>query len=66
MYGFTESLNLSVSVAICLNALVTKLRDAGNAFHLSEAEKNELKLAWYRKIVRGSDIIEREFLRSIE
>jgi tRNA (guanosine-2'-O-)-methyltransferase len=66
MYGFTESLNLSVSVAICLNTLVTKLRDASTSFHLSATEKNELKLAWYRKIVRGSDIIEREFLRTIE
>jgi tRNA (guanosine-2'-O-)-methyltransferase len=66
MYGFTESLNLSVSVAICLNTLITKLRDAGEGVFLSDKEKIDLKLAWYRKIVRGSDIIEKEFLRSIE
>lgn len=66
MYGFTESLNISVSVAICLNTILTKVR-AGNAFvGLSEQEKALLKLKWYRKIVRKSDLIEREFLRTIE
>jgi tRNA (guanosine-2'-O-)-methyltransferase len=66
MYGFTESLNLSVSVAICLNTLVTKLHQLDDSLYLSEADKNVLKLAWFRKIVRGSEIIEREFLRTIE
>jgi tRNA (guanosine-2'-O-)-methyltransferase len=65
MYGFTESLNLSVSVAICLNTLVTKLHNSLTATYLSEPDKDELKLDWYRKIVRGSEIIEREFLRTI-
>jgi tRNA (guanosine-2'-O-)-methyltransferase len=66
MYGFTESLNLSVSVAICLNTLVTQLHKSHIPLYLSESDKNSLKLAWYRKIVRGSEIIEREFLRTIE
>jgi tRNA (guanosine-2'-O-)-methyltransferase len=65
MYGFTESLNLSVSVAICLNTLVNKLHHEKYFFYLREEEKEALKLEWYRKIVRGSEIIEREFLRSI-
>jgi tRNA (guanosine-2'-O-)-methyltransferase len=66
MYGFTESLNLSVSVAICLSTLVNKLHNESNSFCLGEDEKQILKLEWYRKIVRGSKIIEREFLRSID
>ena len=66
MYGFTESLNLSVSVAICLNVLITKLHRSPVANYLSEPEKEVLQLAWYRKIVRGSQIIEREFLRTID
>jgi tRNA (guanosine-2'-O-)-methyltransferase len=66
MYGFTESLNISVSVAICLNTILTKVH-ANNAFiGLSEQERAKLKLKWYRKIVRKSDLIEREFLRTIE
>lgn len=66
MYGFTESLNISVSVAICLNALVTKLHLADIDTGLTQEEKGNIRLAWYRKIVRKSDLIEREFLRTIE
>lgn len=66
MYGFTESLNLSVSVAICLNTLISKLRRGGRSLCLTEEEQRQLKLDWYRKIVRGSEIIEREFFRTNE
>jgi tRNA (guanosine-2'-O-)-methyltransferase len=66
MYGFTESLNISVSVAISLNTLMKKLRDSEIAYRLSEEEKRLIRLEWYKKIVRGSDVIEREFLRTIE
>jgi tRNA (guanosine-2'-O-)-methyltransferase len=64
MFGFTESLNISVSVAICLNTLITKLHQDWK-YGLTEAEKAELTLQWYRKVVRKSDLIEREFLRAI-
>jgi tRNA (guanosine-2'-O-)-methyltransferase len=66
MYGFTESFNISVSAAICLNTLVTKLHSNGSFVGLNDSEKDSLKLKWYRKIVRKSDLIEREFLRTIE
>jgi tRNA (guanosine-2'-O-)-methyltransferase len=66
MYGFTESLNISVSVAISLNTLITKLRPLENEYGLSEEEKEVIRLIWYRKIVKRSDIIEKEFLRTIE
>jgi tRNA (guanosine-2'-O-)-methyltransferase len=66
MFGFTESLNISVSVAICLNSLITKMSALPGHFGLTEQEKNVLKLHWYRKIVKRSDLIEREFLRAIE
>jgi tRNA (guanosine-2'-O-)-methyltransferase len=66
MYGFTESLNISVSAAICLNTLIPKLRQSNTAWQLTSAEKEFIRLQWYRKIVRRSDVIEKEFLRSIE
>jgi len=66
MYGFTESFNISVSVAICLNSIVSKLHQSGKAFGLSEEEKDFIRLQWYRKIVRKSDLIEQEFLRAIQ
>jgi tRNA (guanosine-2'-O-)-methyltransferase len=66
MYGFTESLNISVSVAICLNTLITKLRHGNWCYGLSNEECEVLTLHWYKKIVRRSDLIEREFLRTIQ
>ena len=66
MYGFTESLNVSVSVAICLNILVPRLHASGEKLFLTEEEKDVLRLSWYRKIVRRSDLIEKEFLRTIQ
>ena len=63
MNGFTESLNVSVSAAICLYALTNKLFNKFDNWQLSDAEKDELRLKWYRKIVRRSDALEREFLR---
>ncbi len=66
MYGFTESLNISVSVAICLNTLISKLHHDFGKHGLTHEEKEELTLQWYRKVVRKSDLIEREFLRTIQ
>ena len=66
MYGFTESLNISVSVAICVNTLIQKMIASRRALGLSDNDIHEIKLDWYRKIVRGSDLIEKEFLRTIE
>jgi tRNA (guanosine-2'-O-)-methyltransferase len=66
MFGFTESLNISVSAAICLNSLMNKLRASTTSIGLTEEEKAAIRLAWYKKIVKRSGIIEREFLRTIE
>lgn len=65
MYGFTESLNISVSVAISLNTVLSKLRKSELMIGLTDSEKDHIRLNWFRKIVRRSDILEREFLRTI-
>jgi len=61
MVGFTESLNISVSAAICINILLTKVRHSEMDWSLSAGEKNEIRLTWYRKIVKRSEVIEHEF-----
>jgi len=61
MVGFTESMNISVSAAICLNTLVTKVRESEMDWSLSAEERREIRLTWYRKVVRRSELIEREF-----
>ena len=66
MYGFTESLNISVSAAICLSTLISKLHKSEIDWRLSEDEKEEIRLRWIRKMMKRPDIMEREFLKSIE
>jgi tRNA (guanosine-2'-O-)-methyltransferase len=66
MAGFTESFNISVSAAICLSTVLTKLRRSNQRWALSGQEKSDLRLQWYKKVVRRSELLEREFLRSIE
>lgn len=66
MVGFTESLNISVSVGICLNTVFSSMANHHISKGLSELEKTELRLDWYRKTVKRSQIIEKEFLRTIQ
>ncbi|MDR3365932.1 MAG: RNA methyltransferase [Prevotellaceae bacterium] len=54
MYGFVESLNLSVCAAIVLRQLAQKLRQQGIAWQLGDEEREELLLTWLKKSVRHS------------
>jgi len=65
MVGFTESFNISASVAICLSTWITKINALRLEVGLSSSEMEKIKLDWYRAIVKRSDLIESEFLRSI-
>jgi len=60
-YGFTQSFNVSVSVALCLSRLVERLRAEDVPWQLSEDERREITLAWYRAVVTRHDVLEREF-----
>ncbi|MEQ8361763.1 MAG: RNA methyltransferase [Cyclobacteriaceae bacterium] len=66
MEGFTESLNLSVSAAICIYELMIKIRSSGVDWKLTAQEMEILRLSWYRKSIRKSEIIERKYLESIK
>ncbi|MEM9324453.1 MAG: RNA methyltransferase [Bacteroidota bacterium] len=57
MRGFTESYNLSVSVAIVMNDLMRNLLLSKRPWGLSEEEKRELKLEWYKAVVKNSEIV---------
>lgn len=60
MYGFTESLNLSVSAAIILQHMTTRLRASSIPWELSEEERFERRLDWTRKSIRSvGDVISR-------
>ncbi|MEO1051832.1 MAG: RNA methyltransferase [Bacteroidota bacterium] len=66
MFGFTESLNISVCAAISLNIIRSKLNKSDLDWALTEEEKQVIKLEWFKKIVKNADLMEKEFLRSTE
>lgn len=63
MHGFTESYNISVSAAIILYTITTRLRASDIAWELSEAEQLHIKTGWARQVVKHADAIEQR-LRS--
>jgi tRNA (guanosine-2'-O-)-methyltransferase len=59
MVGFSESLNITVSVALCLYELTKRLRKATKDWSLSEEEIEELRLDWLHKAARSSESLPR-------
>ncbi len=57
MFGFTESLNISVSAAIILQNLVSQLRNSELNWKLSEEEKKALEVQWTCKSIKRVDEI---------
>ncbi len=62
MVGFTESLNISVSAAICIHYLTADLRKSTLPWGLGEDEKQDLKLTWLKNTIKKSDQIAQAFL----
>lgn len=62
MVGFTESLNISVSAAITIQHLTSKLKRSNIRWQLSKQELFDKKLAWTRKMIKNADEIEERFL----
>ena len=63
MYGFTESFNISVSAAIILHHLSSRLHLSGINWSLTPEEKDILILDWLRKTVKSADQIEKQFFK---
>ena len=55
MRGFVESLNISVSAAIILHELSSKLRTHNVNWPLTEDDRDELMLHWLKLSVRSAD-----------
>lgn len=66
MYGFTESFNISVSVALVLQHIRQRLTASEIAWKLNEDEQVDLKIKWCRKILNGGKALEAEFRKRIE
>lgn len=65
MYGFTESFNISVSVALALNVLRDRLEKSDLDWKLNEQEQTLLKIKWCKKILRSGNEMETEFRRRL-
>ena len=61
MFGFTESLNISVSAAIILQSITSRLKSSEINWQLSEEDKINLKYEWLKKCIKNSDSIIAQF-----
>lgn len=66
MHGFSESFNISVSVALCLFHLRSHLESGTVDWRLSEEEKQEIYLLWLRKSVHRLPALDRKFRELVE
>lgn len=61
MNGFTESLNISVSAAIIIQHITSKLRKSNIDWHLSEDEILEKRLLWAKNSIKDIKRIEQRY-----
>jgi tRNA (guanosine-2'-O-)-methyltransferase len=61
MVGFTESLNISVSVAIIIQNLTNRLRHSSIDWRLSEEEMLVKRLAWAKNSIKEIKRIEARY-----
>ena len=66
LYGFSESFNISVSVALCLQHLTFKLRKSNFNWKLTNQEKEKIMLQWLKKSINSSKKIEELFIKNLK
>ena len=66
MVGFTESLNISVSVAILLQTLTSRLWSGTTQWQLTGNEAEEIMVQWLSQSVKGSEQLIREITARTE
>ena len=64
MVGFTESLNISVSAAIIIQDITTRLRQTNIDWRLSEHELLEKRLLWAKNSIKDIKRIEERYFKN--
>lgn len=64
IHGFSESYNISVSAALCLYELTSRLRKSDIRWQLPEDQKTELLLNWLEKSIRASEQLKEKFFEN--
>lgn len=62
MVGFTESLNISVSAAVCMSQLASRLRDSNINWALSEEERTDILIQWVKNTLKYPENVEKEYI----
>lgn len=65
MYGFSESLNISVCAAISLYEISKRLKTSEINWQLTKNEKTLQLIDWAKKVIKSGTQIEEEFLRDL-
>ncbi|GMQ28566.1 RNA methyltransferase [Algoriphagus confluentis] len=62
MLGFTDSFNISVTASIFLFDLIKKAEKYNHPdFFLSDKEKDDIRIKWYRTVVKHAEVHEKVF-----
>ena len=64
MFGFTESYNISVAAALCMQSLIRKIRVVNENWQLPDKEQGMVLLNWLRNSIKESSGIEKDFYNS--
>jgi tRNA (guanosine-2'-O-)-methyltransferase len=66
MYGFTESFNISVSAAISMYALRTRLENSSVNWKMTEEELIQLKIKWCERIIPHGNKVVPEIIKRLK
>lgn len=67
MVGFTESFNISVSAALTINTIRTRLENQNELdWKLNKAEQTALKIEWCKRILKNPDAVIKDMRRRIQ
>jgi len=66
MYGFTESFNVSVSAGILLQSLATKMHKEVSDWQLTDEEKENYRLKWFKQSMARPDYYQDYFVKAYE
>lgn len=65
MYGFSESFNISVSAAITLYDVTSRMRNNRSDWGLTDDEKDELLYLWVKQSIKAGEELEAHFLKTL-
>ena len=65
MTGFTQSLNLSVSAAICMHDIMNRLKSERNDWQIDDEQQLQLRIEWLLKNLKNSHKYLENFKKSL-